>query len=89
MQCIGRVGYRLLVTLGVQLRGILTPTSRCRSTLQAVNVVLAVTGLSMLGYAAYMYIDYEHITFSTDQSSYTHPRLLEWVIQAHRHGSPW
>jgi len=54
-----------------------------------VNVVLAVTGVSMLGYAAYMYIDYEHITFSTEQSSHTHPRLLDWVIQAHRHGSPW
>ena len=85
----GHVGCRLLVTLGLYLRCTLTPTSRCRSTLQAVNVVLAVTGVSMLGYAAYMYIDYEHITFFTDESSHTHPRLLDWVIQAHRHGSPW
>jgi len=77
------------VTDGVYSICMLIPTSRCRSTLQAVNVVLAVTGVSMLGYAAYMYIDYEHITFSTEQSSHTHPRLLDWVIQAHRHGSPW
>ncbi|DBA71452.1 TPA: hypothetical protein ACH3X2_14305 [Trebouxia sp. C0005] len=67
--------------------GILAST--LRSALQAVNVVLAVTGVTMLGYAAYMYVDYEHITFSTDQSLHTHPRLLDWVIKAHRHGSPW
>lgn len=77
------------MTLGLYLGCILTPTSRCRSALQAVNVVLAVTGVTMLGYAAYMYVDYEHITFSTDQSLHTHPRLLDWVIKAHRHGSPW
>ena len=60
-----------------------------RATLQVVNVVLAVTGLCMLGYAAYMYIDYEHITFSADQTHQTHHSLLQWIIQAHRHGSPW
>lgn len=67
--------------------GILAST--LRATLQVVNVVLAVTGLCMLGYAAYMYIDYEHITFSADQTPQTHHSLLLWVIQAHRHGSPW
>lgn len=63
--------------------------STLRATLQAVNILLVVTGLCMLGYAAYMYVDYEQITFASDAATGTHNSLRQWLMLAHKHGSPW
>ena len=60
----------------------------CRATLQAVNFVLAVAGVCMLGYAAYMFIDFKHVTFSGEESPDQHHGLAHW-LQAHKNGSPW
>lgn len=67
--------------------GILASTLRV--VLQAVNFVLAVMGVGMLGYAAYMYINYEHITFPSDPDAEPHHSLLHLLVLAHRHASPW
>ena len=61
----------------------------CRVVLQAVNFVLAVSGVFMLGYAAYMYVNYEHISISGDSDHDTHHSVVQWIVQAHRHASPW
>ena len=61
----------------------------CSVVLQAVNFVLAVMGVGMLGYAAYMYINYEHITFPSDPDAEPHHSLLHLLVLAHRHASPW
>ena len=43
----------------------------------------------MLGYAAYMYVDYEQITFASDAATGTRNSLRQWLMLAHKHGSPW
>ena len=61
----------------------------CRATLQAVNLVLAVAGLCMLGYAAYMFIDFENITFSSKADFGGHHNVAHWLMAAKRNASPW
>lgn len=61
----------------------------CRATLQAVNLVLAVAGLCMLGYAAYMFIDFENITFSREADSGKHHDVAHWLMAAKENASPW
>lgn len=61
----------------------------CRATLQAVNFVLAVAGVCMCCYAAYMYIDFEHIEFSSEANSVGHHIIAHWVMAAKKNASPW
>ena len=53
------------------------------------NLVLAVAGLCMLGYAAYMFIDFENITFSSEADSGKHHNVAHWLIAAKENASPW
>ena len=61
----------------------------CRATLQAVNLVLAVAGLCMLGYAAYMFVDFENITFSSEADPGGHHNVAHWLMAAKKNASPW
>ena len=66
-----------------------THVNFCRATLQAVNLVLAVAGLCMLGYAAYMFVDFENITFSSEPDSGGHHNVAYWLMEAKKNASPW
>lgn len=57
--------------------------------LQAVNLVLAVAGLCMLGYAAYMFIDFANITFSSETDSGVHHNAAYWLMKTKKNASPW